>query len=188
MSESLETPEQPVEAGVASVGPRRPIWQMPSVWVAAALMVVGLGLWVVQAVAGGEGDGMAPSGVDGSNSFMDTGSQPEAETTPDSGALSPMSPAVFRLGAGYLGGFFLGWSLRKFIKLTLLVAGGLVVMLAAFQGLGWFEVNWPAVEEHLQLSLSWLHGQAGSFKTFVTGYLPSAGAGTAGLVVGFRRK
>ena len=131
---------------------------------------------------------MTPSYAVGATAFMDSGSSSETDTTTDSGALTPMSPAVFRLGAGYLGGFFLGWSLRKFIKLSLLVAGGLVVMLAAFQGLGWFEVNWPAVEDHLQLSLSWLQGQAGSFKTFVTGYLPSVGAGTAGLVVGFRRK
>jgi uncharacterized membrane protein (Fun14 family) len=86
-----------------------------------------------------------------------------------------------------LGGFFLGWGFRKFIKLSFLIAGGLVAMLAVFQGLGWFEVNWPAVENHLQMSLAWVHGQAGSFKTFVTGYLPSAGAATAGMVVGFRR-
>lgn len=188
MSESPESPGPPIETGAVNAEPTRPIWQMPSVWVAAALMVVGLGFWAVQALTGGEDDTMARSDAAGTTSFMESRSSPDAEATADSDTLSPMSPAVFRLGAGYLGGFFLGWSLRKFIKLTVLVAGGLVVMLAAFQGLGWFEVNWPAVEDHLQLSLSWLHGQAGSFKTFVTGYLPSAGAGTAGLVVGFRRK
>ncbi len=188
MSETSPSPEKPAADEVTSTLTKRPIWQTPSVWVAAALMVVGLGVWAVQALAGGEDETMAPSDGAGSTSFMESSSSSEPEATADSDALSPMSPAVFRLGAGYLGGFFLGWSLRKFITLTLLGAGGLVVMLAAFQGLGWFEVNWPAVEEHLQLSLSWLHGQAGSFKTFVTGYLPSAGAGTAGLVVGFRRK
>jgi uncharacterized membrane protein (Fun14 family) len=188
MSESRESPGPPIETDAANAEPTRSIWQTPSVWVAAALMVIGLGLWAVQSLTEGEAEAMTPSDAAGATAFMESRSSSEVEEPADSGGLTPMSPAVFRLGAGYLGGFFLGWSLRKFIKLTLLVAGGLVVMLAAFQGLGWFEVNWPAVEEHLQLSLSWLHGQAGSFKTFVTGYLPSAGAGTAGLVVGFRRK
>lgn len=188
MSESPETPERPVEADVVAPEPSRPIWQTPSVWVAAALMVVGLVFWAVQAVAGGGDDPMTSSDAAGTSSFMESRSSTEAEAEAESEGLTPMSPAAFRLGAGYLGGFFLGWSLRKFIKMTLLVAGGLVVMLATFQGLGWFEVNWPAVEEHLQLSLAWIQGQAGSFKTFVTGYLPSAGAGTAGLFIGFRKK
>jgi uncharacterized membrane protein (Fun14 family) len=186
MSETSPLQDKPAADEVAPARTKRPIWQSPSVWVAAVLMMLGLGLWGVEAITGGEEEGTTPSGFDGTTSLLESRSQTGEET--DSDGLAPMSPAVFRLGAGYLGGFFLGWSLRKFIKLTLLVAGGLVVMLAAFQGLGWFEVNWPAVEEHLQLSLSWLQGQASTFKTFITGYLPSAGAGTAGLVVGFRRK
>lgn len=187
MSESPGSPENQVETAPASTGPGRPVWQTPSVWVAAALMLAGLGLWVVQSLAGGD-EAPAPSDAAGATAFMESGRSSETEATAESDALTPMSPAVFRLGAGYLGGFFLGWSLRKFIKLSLLVAGGLVVMLVVFHGLGWFEVNWPAVEEHLQLSLAWVQGQAGSFKTFVTGYLPSAGAGSAGLYVGFRKK
>lgn len=187
MSESAETPEKTVDPEIAS-GPERPIWQMRSVWVAVGLMVVGLGFWAFRALAGGADTELAASDAAGATSFMESGSSSGTETTADTETLTPMSPAVFRLGAGYLGGFFLGWALRKFIKMTVLVAGGLVVMLAAFQGLGWFEVNWPAVEEHLQLSLTWIQGQAGTFKTFVTGYLPSAGAGTAGLFVGFRRR
>jgi len=188
MSESSPSPERPAADEVASALTKRPIWQSPSVWVAVVLMALGLGLWGVEAFTGGKEEGVNPSGLDGSNSFMESHSGTEAgvETVGDTQA--PTSPAVFRLGAGYLGGFFLGWALRKFVTLTLVVAGGLVVMLAVFQGLGWFEVNWPAVEEHLQMSLTWIQDQAGSFKTFVTGYLPSAGAGTAGLFVGFRRK
>lgn len=186
MSDSAETPEKSAQAPVPTS--TRPIWQLPSVWVAIGLMVVGLGLWAVQALTGGADSETGAPGSAGASSFMPSDSSSDPETAEKTEAGQPVSPAVFRLGAGYLGGFFLGWGLRKFIKMNLLIAGGLVVMLAAFQGLGWFEVNWPAVEEHLQLSLTWIQSQAGSFKTFVTGYLPSAGAGTAGLYVGFRRR
>ncbi len=186
MSETPPPPETPAADEVRSTLAKRPFWQSPSIWVAASLMVLGLGLWGLEAFTGGEEEAATPSGVDGATTLMQSRSQTGAEA--DSDGLPPMSPAVFRLGAGYLGGFFLGWALRRFITLTLVVTGGLVVLLAAFQGLGWFEVNWPAVEEHLQMSLAWIQGQAGSFKTFVTGYLPSASAGTAGLFVGFRRK
>jgi uncharacterized membrane protein (Fun14 family) len=145
-----------------------------------------VGIWVFSAISSGQDTGDAPGGA-GASSLTDTRAYGDEEIEPEGDMLEPISPVAFRLGAGYLGGFFLGWGFRKFIKLSFLIAGGLVAMLAVFQGLGWFEVHWPAVENHLQMSLAWVHGQAGSFKTFVTGYLPSAGAATAGMVVGFRR-
>ena len=180
-------PRPPKESGDSTPTPtgERPLWRSPSVIVAAVFMLAGLGFWVYGAATGKGGDDVV-SGSASASSFMDSNSD-GVEQGESEGSLEPISPVTFRLGAGYLGGFFLGWALRKFIKLTLLIAGGLVVMLAVFQGLGWFEVNWPAVENHLQMSLAWIQGEAGSFRMFITGYLPSAGAATAGMVVGFRR-
>lgn len=150
-------------------------------------MLAGLGIWIVKGLGADVEGSPSPAGLDERSSLMESRGTGSAETQAESEAVSPVSPVAFRLGAGYLGGFFLGWALRKFITLTLLAVGALVALLALFQGLGWFEVNWSAVDEHLEMSLGWVHGQAGSLKTFVTGYLPGAGAATAGLFVGFRR-
>jgi uncharacterized membrane protein (Fun14 family) len=177
VDENPETSTAPVESSV---------WRSPSVLIAAVVMLAGLGIWIFSTIRSDQETGHAPRGA-GTSALTDSRAYGDEEVEPEEDILEPISPVAFRLGAGYLGGFFLGWAFRKFIKLTVLIAGGLVAMLAVFQGLGWFEVNWPAVENHLQMSLAWVHGQAGSFKTFVTGYLPSAGAATAGMVVGFRR-
>ena len=188
MSESTETPERPDLSTDQPTGAPRPIWKSPSVLVAALVMLIGLGIWLVDVIGGEPQLKPESAGMDGMSSLTDSRRTSQDPADAESDARTPVSPAAFRLGAGYLGGFFLGWALRKFITLTLLAAGGLVALLALFQGLGWFEVNWGAVDEHLKLALTWIHGQAGSFKTFVTGYLPGAGAASAGLFVGFRRR
>jgi len=188
MSESTETPGKPDPSTEQPAGAPRPVWRSPSVLVAALVMLIGLGVWLIDVIGGEPQSEPDSAGMDGMSSLTDSQRTYPGSDDAGSDARTPVSPVAFRLGAGYLGGFFLGWAFRKFITLTLVAAGGLVALLALFQGLGWFEVNWGAVEGHLKLALMWVQGQAGSFKTFVTGYLPSAGAASAGLFVGFRRR
>jgi uncharacterized membrane protein (Fun14 family) len=118
-------------------------------------------------------------------SLADTGT---GSIKPPPAGSEPTSPATFRLGLSYLGGFFLGWSLRRFIKWTLLLGGAVILVIGLGRKLGWFDLDWASIEGQVRSSLTWLQGEAGAAKQFLTGYLPSAGAAAIGIFLGFRRK
>jgi uncharacterized membrane protein (Fun14 family) len=99
-----------------------------------------------------------------------------------------MSPALARCGASYLGGFVIGWVCRRAIKITALAAGAILALIALLKSAGWIDLDWSAIERDVSQSLTWLLGEADSLKQLLTGYLPAAGAGTAGAFFGFRKK
>lgn len=137
---------------------------------AVLLMVLGAGLWFRQetrpasTAAGPAGERPAPA--------MDRENR---------------SPALFRLGAGYAGGFLLMFMLRRFLRVTTTVAGLLLATVAGLRALGWVEWDWAAVDTHIRTALSWSHEQAGALKALLEGYLPSTAATGIGLWRGFRR-
>jgi uncharacterized membrane protein (Fun14 family) len=164
-------------------GGEHPPWKAKTVWIALALMLVGGWLWMQDRPQAENPSAPAPTGAaqfsDSSATGTATGAQPE---------LKPSAPATFRFGASYLGGFFLGWTLRRFLKVTLLLSGAAMVLIALAKKFGWFELDWAAVEGQVRHSFAWLQGEAGAFKQFITGYLPSAGAAAVGAFMGFRQK
>jgi uncharacterized membrane protein (Fun14 family) len=99
-----------------------------------------------------------------------------------------MSPALARGGASFLGGFLLGWAVRKTVKLALLVTASLLVIIAAFKTTGWIHLDWTLIQTDVNHILDWGRGKAQGFKDVLTGYLPAAGAGGAGAIFGFRKK
>ncbi len=99
-----------------------------------------------------------------------------------------MSPALARGGASYLGGFLIGWAFRRAVKIAVLIAGAVLALIALLKSTGWIDLNWAVIEQNVSHSLTWLHGEADSLKQLLTGYLPAAGAGTAGAFFGFRKK
>ena len=169
------------EPPAKSFGGERPPWKAKTVWVALALMLLGGGLWIKDRTqADSPATTPTKSQLSGSSS---TDSPPSGRHE-----LKPSAPATFRFGASYVGGFFLGWTFRRFLKLTLLLSGAAIALIALGKKLGWFELDWAALEGHVRHSLAWLQGEAGAFKQFITGYLPSAGAAGIGAFLGFRRK
>ena len=52
---------------------------------------------------------------------------------------------------------------------------------------GIIEVNWTAMQGHYDTFTAWLSGQLESFRSFITGYLPSSATAALGLVTGFKR-
>ncbi len=98
------------------------------------------------------------------------------------------SPALAQLGGSYIGGFFIGWAFRRFLKMAALVAGAVFAGIALLKGNGWLDLDWPAIETHIQHSMVSLHRGAEGLKHFLSGYLPSAGAAGAGTFFGFRKK
>ncbi|HEX6725806.1 MAG TPA: FUN14 domain-containing protein [Nitrospira sp.] len=99
-----------------------------------------------------------------------------------------MSPALARGGASFLGGFLLGWAVRKTVKLALLIAASLLALIAILKVTGWIHLDWTLIQADVNHLLDWGRGKAQGFKEVLTGYLPSAGAAGAGALFGFRKK
>ena len=99
-----------------------------------------------------------------------------------------MSSALARGGASFLGGFLLGWAIRKTVKLALLIAASLLALIAILKTTGWIHLDWTLIQADVNHILDWGRGKAQGFKDVLTGYLPSAGAAGAGTFFGLRKK
>ncbi|MBS0183560.1 MAG: FUN14 domain-containing protein [Nitrospira sp.] len=99
-----------------------------------------------------------------------------------------MSPALATAGGSFLGGFLLGWAFRKTLKFALLVTISLLALIAILKTTGWIHLDWTLIQADVNRTLDWARGKAQGFKEVLTGYLPSAGAGGAGVLFGLRKK
>lgn len=97
-------------------------------------------------------------------------------------------PQMFRLGFSFFVGFCIAYALRVFFKLAAFAAGGVLLLLFGLQYAGIITVDWSVMGGHYDSLVGWLGVQAGSMRTFVTGYLPSTATATAGLIMGFRKR
>lgn len=98
------------------------------------------------------------------------------------------SPAVAGIAGSYLGGFFIGWAFRRFLKMAALIAGGLLACIAVLKSTGWIDLDWTAVETQISHGIAAVHRGAEGLKHILSGYLPSTGAGAVGAFFGFRKK
>ena len=98
------------------------------------------------------------------------------------------SPDVARLGGSYLGGFFIGWAFRRFLRMAALIAGGLLAGIAVLENTGWIDLDWSAAEAQISHGIAAAHRGAEGLKHILSGYLPSTGAAAAGVFFGFRKK
>ncbi|NNE37152.1 MAG: hypothetical protein HKN08_02515 [Gammaproteobacteria bacterium] len=102
--------------------------------------------------------------------------------------LNDHSPALLVIGASYIGGFFLGWMFRRFVKTAALITGGIILLIGGLKSTGLIALDWAAIEYSVNHSLSLFQEGAEGFKQILMGYLPSAGSGSAGIFFGFKRK
>lgn len=98
------------------------------------------------------------------------------------------SPTVAQMGGSFLGGFLIGWAFRRFLKAAALIAGIILAGLAALKATGWISLDWSSLDAQISHGLRWLQGEAEGLKNLLAGYLPSASAGGAGALFGFRKK
>lgn len=99
-----------------------------------------------------------------------------------------MSPALARGGASFMGGFLIGWAIRRTVKMAAIAAGLLLALLAGIKMSGAIDLDWTGIEANITHSLAWIQGKAEGYKEVLTGYLPSAGAAGTGSFFGFRKK
>jgi uncharacterized membrane protein (Fun14 family) len=96
-----------------------------------------------------------------------------------------VSPLVFQLGVGGVGGFVVGFALKKLSKLVLFLIGVFLVALIYLSARGIVKVNYDA----LWKALASLLGSAGSAFSWLIGVIsvvPFAGSFIAGFLVGLK--
>ena len=95
---------------------------------------------------------------------------------------------MMQLGFSFVAGFSIGYALAFFLKLTLLLAGGLLLTLFGLQYVGLVEVNWLGIQAYYDAFMAWLQPHAGSFREFIVSHIPAAGMAALGLLLGLRKK
>lgn len=102
----------------------------------------------------------------------------------------PPAPILLRLSTSFVGGFFIGWLLRRFLMVTFVVGGALVLGIAVLKGTGVIDLghlDWASVEQQVDAGLGQVKEQTTAAAQVLRGYLPSAASAVVGGFFGFRR-
>lgn len=98
------------------------------------------------------------------------------------------SPDAARFGGSYLGGYFIGWAFRRFVRIAALIVGGILASITLLKNSGWIDLDWGSVETQVGQAAASIQQGAQGLRQTLSGYLPSAGAGAVGAFFGFRKK
>jgi len=130
-----------------------------------------------------------PGADDGSDQPADPDAPPPDQPDSDTQRLiDDLSPAIFTLGFSFMVAFAIGYAVRTFVKISLIAIGAFLLALFGLDYAGVITINMTALEGHYDSFTAFLSREFESFRSFITGYLPSTASGAAGLVFGFRRK
>lgn len=95
------------------------------------------------------------------------------------------TPLVFQLGTGAVGGFVVGYAIKKVAKLIVVLIGIFLLALVYLSSQGILFVNYEKLSKAVS---GWLGGagQAAGLLTPIIAHLPFAGSFMAGLFLGFK--
>jgi uncharacterized membrane protein (Fun14 family) len=96
-----------------------------------------------------------------------------------------ISPLAFQLGVGGIGGFVVGFAIKKLSKLVLILIGLFLLALIYLGARGIFNINYDALWSGLS-SLLGLAGSAFSWLIDVISLLPFAGSFLVGFLLGLK--
>lgn len=150
-----------------------------------AVTIIGLGLWVYALITRPP---QAPAPVGSNAAGYAAGIAPNAQPPGKPRLIDESAPATFRFGLSFVVGFFVAWVFRRVIKLTLLVAGGIAVLLIVLKQTGVVDLNFDAVQEQVNHGVEVAQQNASRAKDFILGYLPSGASAATGLFFGARRR
>lgn len=102
--------------------------------------------------------------------------------------LEQWSPSMVRGGFSMFIGFAIGYAIRAFLRLAVIIVGAYFLVLTLMAWAGWVEIHWTVIDGQFDHMVSNLGTQFASFKAFLMGSIPSAGLGAAGLASGLRQK
>ena len=116
------------------------------------------------------------------------GSPPPTESgSTESAPLHPWSAFFLKGGFSFFVGFCVGHALRAFFKISAAALGVVFLALFGLSYLGVVEMDWSMLEGHFDALAARVKDEAGSFRTFMEGSLPSAGMASLGLFAGFKK-
>jgi len=96
-----------------------------------------------------------------------------------------ISPVVFQLGLGGVGGFIVGFAIKKISKLILILIGLFLIALLYLAARGIINIDYAALWNALK-SLSGHTGQATSWLIGLISILPFAGSFIVGFLLGLK--
>ena len=144
---------------------------------------------------------VAPAGENGTGELLGSGfaesrstpsppSSPEAAPPPESGSLGlhDLSPFMLKGGFGLFIGFSIGFAIRAFLRLAVVITGFYFLLLSMMAYAGWVDIHWDLMSHQFSNLAATLGAQFESVKTFLTGAIPASGLTLTGLAVGLRRK
>jgi uncharacterized membrane protein (Fun14 family) len=158
------------EAAVSGDGP----WRARTVHLCLFVVLVGLGFWVHDAAKGLP----PPTHV---RAYMPA----EQAASGGSWDFSRPVPGYVRVCASYIGGFFIGWAFRRFLRLALALVALAVLLIGVGKYAGW---NTSPAETEVKKRATWVRHEATAATDYLKGLLPSTTAGAVGAFLGFRRK
>ena len=192
MSEDeVEVENQPEDHAPETQG--TPLWAKAMVVVALLFLVVGFSMKAdAKVVEPSQGGSVATEGVLSTNTLVAGGQNPDVwdgseGAQAESGGLSDYSPFFIKSGFSFLVLFFVGMAARMFFKIGGLFVGVLALVLIGMNELGWIVVHWDVMSDQWDSVAGKIVDQADGLKTFITGSLPAAGAGSVGLFAGFKK-
>jgi uncharacterized membrane protein (Fun14 family) len=184
------TEEQMNDGRPGPEGARPPRRLSKLVVLAVIAMLAGAGSWVYAAVTRTETvGGAAPMGTSPAAMSMTDPTAGGADSSlrpPERRLIDDGAPALFRFGASFLAAYFLAWGLKKFVKLTLLVAGAVAAVIIGLQKFGIIGIEGDQIREGAERGAHWVAEQGGAVRGIVMGYLPSGVAGAVGAYKGLR--
>jgi uncharacterized membrane protein (Fun14 family) len=149
-------------------------WRARTVLLALLVVVAGLGFWVRDVAKGSPSP--APAHV---------ATSAEQAASGGSWDFTRPVPGYVRVCASYIGGYFIGWAFRRFIRLVLALAALAVLLVSLGKYAGW---NTAPAETKVKERATWVQYEATAARDYLRGLLPSTSAGAVGAFLGFRRK
>jgi uncharacterized membrane protein (Fun14 family) len=136
----------------------------------------------------GFGQGFAPSRPAGGENGPASRSVEAREGTEGAFGLRDLSPFMVKGGFGLFVGFAIGFAIRAFLRLAVVIIGFYLLVLSMMAYVGWIEIHWTLMEDQFTGLLGHLSSQFESFRAFLTGAIPASGLTATGFVVGLRRR
>jgi uncharacterized membrane protein (Fun14 family) len=149
-------------------------WRARTVHLALFIVLVGLAFWVHEVSKGAPPP--APAGIA-------TPAQPAAGG--GGWDFTRPIPRYVKVCASYIGGFFIGWAFRRFLRLALAVGALVLLLVGVGKYAGW---NTSRTEAEVKERAAWVRQEATAASDYLKGLLPSTLAGAVGAFLGFRRK
>jgi len=99
--------------------------------------------------------------------------------------MSALTPLVYQVGIGGVGGFIAGYAFKKFLKIVALIVGLFIIALIFLGYKGIITINFGELENAIASALG-LAGQATGFIATIIALLPAAGSFGLGFFLGFK--